>query len=101
VALMLLLDVAAWLFLLAAAGQAVYLFWLAPHWFDPIDPPDPAGRRQTTNAFVIYTAATAFVCWAALTGGLLSLQDVPWPWLAAAGAATAALAAYTAWMYAR
>lgn len=101
VLLMLLLEAAVWMFLLSTAGQAAYLFWLAPRHFDPVDPPDTAGRRQTTNAFVIYTAATALVCWAALTDTLLAWQQVRWPWLAAAGTAIAGLAVYAVWMYAR
>jgi hypothetical protein len=101
VMLMLLLDAAVWAFLLAAAGQALYLFWLAPRHFDPADPPDPTGRRQTTNAFVLYSAATLLVCWAALTGRLLPWQEVPWPWLAAGAAGIAALTGYAVRAYAR
>lgn len=101
VLLMLLLEAAAWAFLLSAAGQALYLFWLAPRHFDPADPPDPTGRRQTTNAFVIYGAATLLVCWAALTGTLLAWHEVPWPWLAAGTAAVVALAGNAVRAYAR
>jgi hypothetical protein len=63
-ALMLLSDLAPWFFLAAAGGQALYLVYLAPRHFDPVDPPEPTGRRQTTNAFFFYAAATAFVMWA-------------------------------------
>jgi hypothetical protein len=101
IALMLLLELAVWLFLASAAGQALYLAWLAPRYFDAADPPDAKGRRQTTNAFVIYTAATAFVVWASWTGRLAPWQELPWPLLALAGAAVAAHAGYVAWMYAR
>lgn len=101
IALMLLIELAAWLFLASAAGQALYLAWLAPRYFDAADPPDAKGRRQTTNAFVIYTAATAFVVWASHTGRLAHWQELPWPLLALAGAAVAAHAGYVAWMYAR
>lgn len=69
------LDMARWLFLASAAGQAVYLFALAPMVFDKADPPDPRGRRQTTNAFVIYVAATAFVLWAGAVGRLTAFAD--------------------------
>lgn len=86
VAALLLLDLARWLFLASALGQAAYIFVVAPMWFDVEDPPDPKGRRQTTNAFVIYCAATAFVLWAGYQDKLLDWREVEWPWLAAAGA---------------
>jgi hypothetical protein len=96
VALMAGLDVARWLFLASAAGQALYLYALAPLYFDKVDAPDPGGRRQTTNAFVVYVAATALVWWAWATGRLVAISDAP-PWvLALAGAASAAYAAYVA-----
>ena len=59
-ALVLLLDAAAWIFVASALGQAAYLFVVAPVYFDASDPPDPNGRRQSTNAFVVYAAATVF-----------------------------------------
>ena len=58
-ALVLRIDIAAWLFLASALGQAAYILVLAPRYFDLHDPPDARGRRQTINAFVIYSAATA------------------------------------------
>ena len=90
VALMLLMQLAAWLFAASALAQIAYLFFIAPRYFDRDDPPDPRGRQQSTNAFVVYAAATLFVLWGAFKGRLLSWQDVPWPLLAAAGAALAA-----------
>ena len=81
---------AAWLFAASALAQIAYLFFIAPRYFDRDDPPDPRGRQQSTNAFVVYAAATLFVLWGAFKGRLLSWQDVPWPLLAAAGAALAA-----------
>ncbi|MCC6889503.1 MAG: hypothetical protein IT536_13295 [Hyphomicrobiales bacterium] len=101
VALVLLIDVAGWLFTASSLGQAVYLFWLAPRYFDIDDPPDERGRRQTTNAFVIYAVATAFVLWAASTGKLASWQDVSWPALALGAGAVAVHAGYVVWMYTR
>lgn len=101
IALMLLLELAVWLFLASAAGQVLYLAWLAPRYFDAADPPDAKVRQQTTNAFVIYTAATASVVWASYTGRLAPWQELPWPLLALAGAAVAAHAGHVAWMYAR
>jgi multisubunit Na+/H+ antiporter MnhC subunit len=101
VALMLLLDIAAWLFVLSALGQAAYLFFVAPRYFDVEDPPDAKGRQQSTNAFVLYAAATAYVLWAALTDRLVGLREIPWLLPVAAGAAVSAYALYAIWMYAR
>jgi hypothetical protein len=86
-ALMLVMDIAAWLFLVSALGQAAYIGVLAPRYFDMHDPPDAGGRRQTVNAFVVYAAATALVLWALATGRLLGWRELPWPLPAAAGAA--------------
>ena len=69
-----LLDVAAWLFLASAVGQAAYLFIIAPRMLDADDPPDEVGRRQSTNAFIIYLAATAYVVWALSAGKLESVR---------------------------
>lgn len=93
-ALMLRLEMALWLFLASAVGQAAYIFFVAPRWFDRADPPDPAGRRQTTNAFVIYTAVAAMVAWAAQRGLLLDWRELATPLLALAGAAFAAHVLY-------
>lgn len=79
VALLFLIDIAAWLFLASAIGQALYLFWLAPRYFDAADPPDAAGRRRSINAFVIYVVATALVMWALAEGELRSWQEVGLP----------------------
>jgi hypothetical protein len=97
VALLFLIDVAAWLFLASAIGQAVYLYFLAPRFFDVEDAPDAVGRRRTTNAFLIYVAATAFVVWALSQGKLTPWQDVPLPVLALCGALIAAHVAYVFW----
>jgi hypothetical protein len=95
-ALFLLLDVAPWLFAASAIGQAAYLLVLAPRYFDLADPPDERGRRQSTNAFLIYTAVTFLVIWAAASGNLIAWQDAPWPLLAAFFAAVAVHAGYVA-----
>ena len=97
-ALLLRLNVAMWLFLASALAQAFYLTWLAPRFFDRGDPPDPAGRGKTRNAFVLYLVATAFVVWAGSSGELLGWRDVPGPLLAAAGAAAVAQLGYILWM---
>lgn len=95
------LDLARWLFLASAAGQAIYLFALAPHYFDRTesfgkhDPVDAQGRRQTTNAFVVYTAATLFVLWAGAVGRLIPLDAAP-AWLLALAAT--AVVAFLGWI---
>lgn len=68
------LEPAAWVFVASAIAQAAYIFVVAPRFFDSNDPPDPRGRRQTTNAFVIFSAATAFVLWAAWRGRLTPID---------------------------
>lgn len=70
------LEAAVWVFGLSTLAQAFYLFVVAPRYFDADNPPDSAGRRQSTNAFVIYFAATAFVIWATWHGRLMPLSDV-------------------------
>ena len=87
---MLRLELALWLFVASTVGQAVYIWGLAPLWFDREDPPDPTGRRQTTNAFVIYAAVTALVVWAAQRGLLFEWREISMPLLAFAGVAFAA-----------
>lgn len=67
VALAVQIDLAQWFFVVSALGQAAYLAALAPLYFDAEDPPDAQGRSGTINAFVLYLAATAFVCGARLT----------------------------------
>lgn len=95
-ALAFLLDGAVWLFAASSIGQALYLTVLGPRYFDRVDPPDPRGRRQTTNAFVIYLAATAFVVWAGATGKLFPVSGLGW--LAAVPAAAfVAHVGYVVW----
>lgn len=94
VALMFLIDIAVWLFMASALGQALYLFYVAPRFFDPVDEPDAAGRRASTNAFVIYLVSTALVVWALSAGKLTSWQQVGWPLLALPAALIAAHVAY-------
>jgi hypothetical protein len=96
IALVFLLESAVWLFLASAAGQAFYLLVLAPRYFDVVDPPDPRGRRQTTNAFIIYLAATAFVVWAWQRGKLLGWHELGWL-IAVPVAAVLAHLSYIAW----
>ena len=101
IALTLLLDLSVWLFVASALGQAVYIGFVAPKFFDVADPPDLKGRRQTTNAFVIYSAATALVIWADFTGRLKSWPEVPVPFLALAGALVLAHLGHAVWHFSR
>ena len=94
VALMLRTGLAAWLFTISALAQGLYLGLIAPRYLDPADPPDAAGRKQTTNAFVIYLAATAFVLWAHATGRLVDWHMLPWPLVPVAVCAIGAFAGY-------
>lgn len=94
VSLLLLVDIAAWLFLASAAGQALYLFHFAPRYFDTEEAPDPIGRRRSTNAFVVYLVATALVAWALSAGKLTHWQEAGWPLLALLAAATAVHVGY-------
>jgi hypothetical protein len=64
VLLIVLAREAMWAFVVCALTQAVYLTLAAPYYFDVEDPPNPLGRRRTTNAFFIYLGATIFVIWA-------------------------------------
>lgn len=98
-ALLLLLDIAVWLFIASALAQAAYLFLAAPRYFDVDDPPDANGRRQTTNAFVLYTAATAYVIWAAYTGKLVNLMDLPWQLPVVTAAAVSGYVLYAIWQF--
>lgn len=99
IALVLRVDIAAWLFTLSALAQAVYLGVVAPRFLDHGDPPDPAGRQSTINAFFLYLAATAFVLWAFVSGKLDPWQTLPWPILPAAAAAVATYAGYAIYRF--
>lgn len=96
VLLMVLAREAMWAFIFCALTQAFYLTIAAPYYFDMDDPPDATGRRQTTNAFFIYLAATLLVVWA--SGRHLSPISALHPVLAwGAAAAIAAFAAHLIW----
>jgi hypothetical protein len=94
------IDLAQWLFVISALGQAVYLAALAPLYFDAEDPPDAAGRQSTLNAFVLYLAATAFVLWGAAHGKLKPVSEASPAAIAIFGTLLAAYIWYlgsTAW----
>ena len=56
-------------FLACWALQAAYLLW-ASRWRRPENAELAKLRRQTTNAFFVYTGAAVFVLWAAQRGSL-------------------------------
>lgn len=97
VTLLFLIDIAAWIFLASTIGQAVYLFYLAPRYFDVADPPDATGRSRSTNAFVVYLVATALVLWALAAGRLTSWRALDWPLAALAVAVVLAHIGYVVW----
>jgi hypothetical protein len=100
VMLLAMLDLAAWLFVTAAIAQAVYLL-AAPRLLDALDEPDARGRRQTTNAFFIYSAATLLVLWARHDGRLQPWQEAGWSIVAIVVAAIVALLAYMTTLWVR
>ena len=89
------LQLAAWVFVASSLGQAAYIFYVAPRFFDQ-DDASGGGRRATTNAFVIYAAATAFILWAAHRGRLVTLDEASTPALIAVGAGLLLYAGYVA-----
>ena len=68
-ALIALSRFAAPLFVLSGLAQALFLLW-AGRALPPEDALGARGRRQTTNALLVYLAATAFVIWLHTRGTL-------------------------------
>lgn len=93
--LLLLADWAPWAFLASALLQATYIYYIAPVHLDPNDPPDQSGRRATTNAFVLFAAATVLAMWAASRGRLMPVSEVSPYALGAAAAAIIGFVVYT------
>jgi hypothetical protein len=93
--LLLLADWAPWAFLASALLQATYIYYIAPVHLDPADPPDAGGRRSTTNAFVLFAAATVLAMWAAGQGRLLPVSQISPYALAAAAVAFTGFVVYT------
>lgn len=93
--LLLLVDWAPWTFLASALLQASYIYYIAPVHLDPKDPPDAVGRRSTTNAFVLFAAATVLTMWAASQGRLMPVADVPPAVSSAAAIACLGFVVYT------
>jgi len=63
-ALILLHPWAVWAFGACWVAQALYLLW-ASRWYPPEDAIAATGRRQTINAFGLYSLATGWVIWLA------------------------------------
>ncbi len=67
-------------FVLSFLWQALYLFVLAPRYFDPIDEPDAKGRAQTWRAFIFYGIVTTTIAWTTGQGNTLEAfsQTLRW-----------------------
>ena len=85
-------SAAALLFLIACLGQWTWLLIIAPRLVDPVDAPEPAGRRATRNAALGHTALTIAVL--AAWGQLESWSALALPIQAATGAGGMALIAF-------
>lgn len=94
-ALVFLSGIAVWLFAAALLQQVLYLTIAAPRYFDLHDEPDPAGRRQSTNATILYGAVSLGVIAAASGGVFLPLSGEGAFSLVATGMLTAAFATWT------
>lgn len=92
--LLCLSRLAVWLFAAALLQQVLYLTWAAPRYFDVEDEPDPVGRRQSTNATILFGAMTLAVVAAATNGNLLPLSGAGLPSLLVSGVLTLAFAAW-------
>ena len=85
---------AVWLFVAALLQQVLYLTWVAPRYFDAENEPDHAGRRQSTNATILFGAMTLAVVAAATNGNLLPLSGAGLPPLFLSVALTLAFAVW-------
>lgn len=101
IALLLRTELAAALFTASAMLQIFYLAVAAPYYFDAAEAPDAKGRAGTTNAAVLYVAATAFVVWAYARCHLVPLDRLPPALVAAAALVVIGLAVYAAWTFVR
>ncbi|MDX2204093.1 MAG: hypothetical protein NW223_15185 [Hyphomicrobiaceae bacterium] len=89
------------LFLLGSALQAAYLFWLAPRFVDAPGDAASGGRRQSTNALVLYAAMTALVVWSHHKGRLQDWSEMDDAVRIAAALGLAGFIGMVAWTYAR
>lgn len=91
VALILLSAWALPLFALCGLTQAAFLLYVGRH-LPPTTPLEALGRRRTTNAFIVYLVATAFVGWLYRDHVLRDWPPAEPAWMG--GAATALVAAF-------
>jgi hypothetical protein len=99
--LMSLCDVAVFLFIATLLLQGAYLFWIAPRYLDTLDESHSPGRQRSTNACVVFGAATAIVMWASSFGRLQPMEETSPTSMAMTAALVAVFLAYTGWMYLR
>jgi hypothetical protein len=99
--LMSLCDLAVYLFIATMLVQALFLFWLAPQYLDTPEISQSRGRQQSTNALVVFSAATAFVTWAASIGRLQPVMEASATSLLMVGGLVAVFLGYVGWMYVR
>jgi len=92
--LLFLSRLSVWLFAAASLQQVLYLTWAAPRYFDVEEEPDPVGRRQSTNATILFGAMTLAVVAAATNGKLLPLSGVGLPSLLVSAMLTFAFAVW-------
>lgn len=97
-ALMSLCDLAIHFFLLTLLLQAAFLFWIAPRFLDTPASAQSKGRAQSTNAFVIFMAATALVAWATSLGRLQAVEEADANSLLMTGGLIAIYLAYVLWL---
>lgn len=71
-----LVQPAVHLLLLGTCLQAAYVFWLAPRFIDGADGGGSLGRRQSTNALIIYALVTAAAAFAASHGRVQAWSDL-------------------------
>lgn len=99
--LMSLCDLAVYLFVAALLLQGAYLFWLAPRFLDTPEESQSRGRQQSTNAFVIFGAATALATWATSMGRLQPVAEASPASLGMVAGLVAVFLGYVGWMYVR
>ncbi|MCI5078570.1 hypothetical protein [Oricola sp.] len=88
-------SLAIWAFVAGFLQQVVYILVAAPRYFDVDEPPDPRGRRQTTNAAIIYGVVAVGVIFAGARGALLPVAGAGLP---ATVAVALAVAGFVVWM---
>lgn len=101
IALLGLSWLAIFLFAAGSALQALYIFWLAPRFLDRHEEADAPGRRQSSNAFLVYAVMTLVVAGAAQAGRLHAWSDLPDRTRLLMAGAVLSFAVYIAWQHVR